>query len=293
MAKLYAGTAGWSYKDWIGSFYPAAQSSTFDWLQFYARYFNTVEVNASYYTYIAPRTVEGWIDKVEDKEDFLFTLKLHNDFTHKNSYDEQKIKAVKSNLDKLGNAGRLGGLLIQFPYSFTLTKENANRAKKIMDIFSEYDKFIEVRHKSWMMDRFFNFVASGNSSLCTIDQPVIGQAVTFNPIAVGDDLYIRFHGRNTKAWKNSLTNMGKAQSYEEQSERYDYLYTPGELAEIEQKINEVLDTVKRIFVILNNHPHGNAVANALELLHILNERLKIEVPPATLKTFPRLSQISK
>ena len=83
MKKLYIGTAGWSYKDWIDSFYGKAQSSTFDWLEFYSYYFNTVEVNASYYTYIAPHTVDGWINKVEEKEDFLFTIKLHQDFTHK------------------------------------------------------------------------------------------------------------------------------------------------------------------------------------------------------------------
>ena len=114
--KLYVGTAGWSYKDWIDGFYNKAQSKSFDWLEFYSRYFNTVEVNASYYTYIAPRTVEGWIDKVEEKDEFLFTIKLHQDFTHKRIFKTEQIEAVKTNLNKLENANRLGGLLIQFPY---------------------------------------------------------------------------------------------------------------------------------------------------------------------------------
>jgi uncharacterized protein YecE (DUF72 family) len=285
MAKLFTGTAGWSYKDWVGSFYPKEQTKEFDWLKFYADYFNTVEVNSTYYTYISPKVVE-------DKKDFLFTVKLHQDFTHKHDFNPEKVKAVKYNLNKLDNAGRLGGLLIQFPYSFSLTKENANKVKELVDIFSEYDKFLELRHNSWMIERFFNFVSSNKSSLCTIDQPVIGKAVEFNPLAVGSDLYIRFHGRNKKAWKNSFGKMGQTQTYEEQSERYDYLYSPGELLEIDQKIKEVLDTVKRIFVIMNNHPHGNAVANALEMLHLLNERLKVNVPNTTLKTYPRLSEIN-
>jgi len=293
MAKLYAGTAGWSYKDWVGSFYPKEQTKEFDWLKFYADYFNTVEVNSTYYTYLSPNIVDGWINKIEDKEDFLFTVKLHQDFTHKHDFNQDKIKAVKYNLNKLDNAGRFGGLLIQFPYSFTITKENANRVKELVDIFSEYDKFLELRHNSWMIERFFNFVSSNKSSLCTIDQPVIGKSVVFNPITVGSDLYVRFHGRNNKAWKDSFGNFGKTQTYEEQSERYDYLYSPGELLEIDQKIKEVLDTVKRIFVIMNNHPHGNAVANALEMLHLLNERLKVKVPDTTLKTYPRLSEIVK
>jgi uncharacterized protein YecE (DUF72 family) len=98
--------------------------------------------------------------------------------------------------------------------------------------------------------------------------------------------------RNEKAWKKSISNFGKEQAYEQQSERYDYLYLPGELLEIERTIREVLDKVKKVFVILNNHPKGSAVANAFELLHLLNERIKLNIPETTLKTFPRLSKIS-
>ena len=291
MKKLYAGTAGWSYKDWVGSFYPKAQSKDFDWLEFYSGFFNTVEVNSTYYTYVSPKVVEGWINKVEAKDDFLFTIKLHQDFTHKRKFSEEQIKAVKYHLDKLENSNRLGGLLIQFPYSFDMNKENAIHVKKLTEIFSEYEKFIEVRHKSWFVQRFFDFVKKGKSSLCTIDQPVIGEAVEFKPLNIGDNLYVRFHGRNEKAWKKSISGFGEKQSYEQQSERYDYLYTPGELIEIEQTIKEVLDTVKKIFIIMNNHPHGNAVANALELLHLLSERMKVHVPETTLKAYPRLGKI--
>lgn len=292
MKNLYIGTAGWSYKDWVPSFYPKVQSSSFDWMEYYSQYFNVVEVNSSYYTYINPKIVEGWINKVEMRDDFLFTIKLHQDFTHKKKYSNEQIKAVRFNLDKLSAANRFGGLLIQFPYSFVLNKENANHVKDIIDTFAEYEKFIEVRHKSWFIQRFFDFLENNNSSLCTIDQPAIGEAVEFKPVKTGDNLYIRFHGRNTKAWKGSLGKFGKDQSYEEQSERYNYLYSPGELVEIEQKIKEVLDTVKKVFVILNNHPKGNAVANALELIHLLNERIKVNVPDTTLKSYPRLSKIS-
>lgn len=292
MKKLYIGTAGWSYKDWIGSFYPKAQTKEFDWLEYYSKFFNVVEVNSSYYTYLSPKVVEGWLNKIEEREDFLFTVKLHQDFTHKRNFTEEQTRAVKYNLGKLQKNNRLGGLLIQFPYSFVLNKENANHVKDLVDIFSEYDKFIEARHKSWFIQRFFDFVSSNKSSLCTIDQPVLGEAIDFKPIAAGDNLYVRLHGRNEKAWKDSIGNFGTKQTYEQQSERYNYLYSPGELIEFEQKIKEVLDTVKKIYVILNNHPKGNAVANALELLYLLGERMKLNIPETTLKTYPRLSKIS-
>jgi uncharacterized protein YecE (DUF72 family) len=93
MPKYYIGTAGWSYKDWVPSFYPKQQSGKFDWLQFYSHYFNCVEVNSTYYAYLSPRVVEGWVKKVADSDEFIFHIKLHQDFTHKRKYDEQSVKA--------------------------------------------------------------------------------------------------------------------------------------------------------------------------------------------------------
>ena len=118
MAKYYIGTAGWSYKDWVGSFYPKNQSSKFDWLEFYSGYFNCVEVNSTYYAYLSPKIAEGWVRKTEDKEDFSFAVKLHQDFTHNKKFGADQIKAMKASLDALDKAGRLGVILIQFPYSF-------------------------------------------------------------------------------------------------------------------------------------------------------------------------------
>ncbi len=292
MKKLYVGTAGWSYKDWIGRFYPKAQSADFNWLEYYSQFFNCVEVNASYYTYIDPKVVKSWLRHTTDKNDFLFTIKLHQDFTHKKNFTEENTKAVKLVLDQLAGEGKLGGLLMQFPYSFSLDKENANHVKNLVDTFSDYEKFIEVRHKSWFIERFFNFVKDNNASLCTIDQPVLGKAVEFEPTAVGDNLYLRFHGRNEEAWSKSIKNFGKKQTYEQQSARYDYLYSPGELIEIDQKLKEVIDTVNKVIVIMNNHPHGNAVANALELMHLLSDKMKVNVPENTLKAYPRLKKIA-
>ncbi len=292
MKNIYVGTAGWSYDDWVGSFYPKKQTKDFDWLVFYSRYFNTVEVNASYYTYLSPKVVEGCLNKIEAKDDFLFNIKLHQDFTHSKRIDIPRVNAVKYNLDILSKANRLGGLLIQFPYSFELNKDNANHVKNLIDTFPEYEKFVEVRHKSWLIERFFKFIGTNKTSLCAIDQPIIGDAVEFKPIIAGDNLYLRFHGRNSNAWKNSFNNFGQKQTYVQQSERYNYFYTLEELEDINKKIKDVFDAVKKIYVILNNHPHGNAVANALELIHMLSNKIKIDVPETTLKTFPRLAKIS-
>lgn len=289
--KYHIGTAGWSYKDWVPNFYPKNQSGGFDWLQFYSHYFNCVEVNSIYYTYLSPRIVEGWINKVSDSEEFIFHIKLHQDFTHKRKFDEQNIKAVRYNLELLKKAERLGGLLIQFPYSFPFDGTSINHIRKLRDIFPDIDCFIEVRHSSWRNNRAYEFFKEADLTFCTIDQPQIGQAIPFEPIITNDKAYIRFHGRNDEAWKKSINNFGKKQTYEEQSSRYKYLYSPGELVEIEQMIKPIQNKVKEINVIMNNHPQGDAVANAFELIHLLEEKNKIEMPNNILKAYPRLAEI--
>jgi len=291
MSKYNIGTAGWSYKDWVPNFYPKSQSGGFNWLQFYSHYFNCVEVNSTYYTYISPKTVEGWIEKVSDAGNFIFHIKLHQDFTHKRKYDEQNIKAVRFNLDLLRKSERLGGLLIQFPFSFPFDGVSVSHIQKLRDIFPDISCFIEVRHSSWKNNRAYEFFKENDLTFCTIDQPLIGQAIGLEPIITNEKAYIRFHGRNVEAWKKSLSNFGKVQTYEEQSSRYNYLYSPGELIEVEQKIKSIQQKVREVNVIMNNHPQGDAVANAFELIHLLEDKTKVELPGTIIKAYPRLEEI--
>ena len=292
MSVYHIGTAGWSYKDWVPVFYPKSQSGGFDWLRFYADYFNCVEVNSSYYTYISPKIVQGWIEKVSDSDDFLFTVKLHQDFSHKRDFDDQKIRSVIYNLEMLKKAERLGGLLIQFPYSFSYNEASVDFIRRLKEIFENYNCFVEVRHSSWDKKSLYDLFRQLNLTLCTIDQPQIGKAIQFEPVITNDTVYIRFHGRNTEAWMKSIKNYGKEQSYGEQSSRYQYLYTPGELIEIEQKVTAIREKVKDVYVILNNHPQGEAAANAFELIHLLEEKEKVEMPQTIVKAYPRLGAIA-
>lgn len=289
---FYIGTAGWTYKDWVPSFYPKQQSGRFDWLRFYAYYFNCVEVNSTHYAYLSPKVFEGWIRKVEENDDFIFNIKLHQDFTHKKIFNEQNIKEVRYNLDLLRKAERLGGLLLQFPYSFSFNAISVQYIRKLRDIFSDINCFVEVRHSSWRNKNAYDFFSENDLTFCTIDQPQVGEAIPFEPIITNDKAYIRFHGRNVEAWKKSISNFGKKQTYDEQNERYKYLYSPGELVEIVQEIKTIASKVKEIHVITNNHPQGDAVANAFELIHLLEERTKVSMPATIVKAYPRLAEIA-
>ena len=147
--KLYIGTAGWSYNDWVPIFYPKTSSKGFDYLQFYASYFNVVEVNSSYYRYWEPKNITNWINKVKDVGDFVFTFKLHEDFTRLKRFTNENIKSVEDSLYLLASSERLGGLLLQFPYSFECNDSNIAYLGRLLEIFADYPKFVEVKHPSW------------------------------------------------------------------------------------------------------------------------------------------------
>lgn len=284
--KFFIGTAGWSYKDWKPAFYPFSQSTKFDWMKYYSHYFNCVEVNSTYYAYLSSDIIKGWVQKVEEVDDFMFTVKLHQDFTHKRKFSVGNIKDVKENLNILTKAERFGGLLLQFPYSFAFSDLTVQYLQKLLDTFSEYVRFVEVRHSSWMKPEPLNFFKENDVTFCTIDQPEIGKAIIFEPVITNQKAYIRLHGRNTDAWMNSINNFGKEQTYEQQSQRYDYLYSKGELAEISEKLKKIAEKVKEVFVILNNHPFGKAVVNAFELMEMLDVKSKIVVPDSIRVHFP-------
>lgn len=287
--KLYYGTAGWAYEDWIGPFYPQKQSSDFDFLTYYSNYFNFVEVNVTYYKYISDKIVQGWINKLTADKDFSFSIKANLEFTHKRIYTKDSLKKFSSTLDILNKKGLLAGVLFQFPYSFVFSDQNLDYLKKINDELKNYNQFLEVRHKSWLKKDILSLLKELDITICSIDQPQVGQSLEFEPLITSDKAYFRFHGRNKSAWQDSVRNFGKEQTYAEQSERYNYLYTPGELTLISQKIKEVYDKVKEIYIVMNNHPKGNAVVNALELMKMLDDEIKIEIPETIKNSFPRIN----
>lgn len=287
--KIYFGTAGWTYDDWVGVFYPKRQSKEFDYLTFYSNCFNCVEVNATYYRYMSPNTVKSWVNKLSDNGEFTFSIKANMDFTHKKIFNDTNIKDFYSTIDILNKSGLLAGVLLQFPYSYSFNSPNVEHLKKLNEIFSGTNQFLEIRHTSWLNSESLSLLSELGITLSTIDQPQIGQALNFQPLLTTNKAYFRFHGRNSSAWKYSITNFGKEQTHQEQNERYNYLYSPGELIEISQKIKEIYDKVKEIYVIMNNHPQGNAVANAFELMKMLDNQMKINVPEATKLKYKRLA----
>jgi len=279
---LRIGTSGWSYPpssgpgSWTGLFYPLSRT---DELKFYSRYFNTVEINSTFYRPAASKTAEGWARRTPD--DFQFTVKMWQHFTHKKGeWTREELEEFKTGIAPLFEANKLGCLLLQFPASFRRTPENSDRLKLLLDEFAAYPKAVELRHRSW--DEAADMLKSFEAVPAFIDEPKFHDSIRQDlELSAGRLLYLRFHGRHFEKWWK----------HEHRNERYDYLYTREELQPYVVRLQSVLENkdVRRAFIFFNNHPAAKAVVNAAMMRASLGVPVTTELPDRLKATYPELS----
>ncbi len=290
-SNIRIGTAGWNYKDWYGIVYPEKPDKQFKELDFLANYFDTVEINSTFYRPANSFMGAAWVRKVAHNSDFLFTAKLWQRFTHqRKAFGSEEVTLYKQGIDPLAQAGKLGAILCQFPWSYKNDEVNRGWLQNVLKIFQDYPLVVELRHASWDNPAIHELLDRQDVGFATIDQPVIGQSIGFNPVRTGRIGYVRMHGRNYKAWFVKKTE--NTQQRKSPAARYDYLYSQKEINEIAEKVNKVADGAHQTFVIQNNHPWGQAVANSLQLKAALGEA-DIKVPDTMLNRFPELKEIAQ
>ena len=118
MPCLKIGPAGWAYKDWAGYVYPQPRPKDFHPATFLAEYFDTIEINTSFYHPMKPEHAAQWIDRVAANPRFVFTAKLWKKFTHEQDATVADEREARAGLDILLTGNKLGALLLQFPFSF-------------------------------------------------------------------------------------------------------------------------------------------------------------------------------
>jgi len=282
--SLYIGPAGWSYEDWGGIVYPARRSRGFHEAAWVAEYFDTIEINTSFYAPLRPAHCWAWVERVSHNPRFQFTAKLWQRFTHESGATAEDEKAVREGFDMLAGAGKLGAVLLQFPFSFHNTRENRDYLERLLTHFATYPLVVEVRHGTWNEKAFYELLGERGVGFCNIDQPVIGRSLKPSEKATSGVGYIRLHGRRYDTWfsDDPLSPV---------EERYNYLYSEEELQPWAHRIEKVQERAGTTFVITNNHFQGKAVVNALQLLSILTKS-KVKVPEPLRHHYPQLDRIA-
>jgi uncharacterized protein YecE (DUF72 family) len=294
------GTAGWSYKDWEGVLYPPGlQHRKTHPLEYLAHFFDTTEINTSFYGPIKAQLAKLWCRKVAAVNPrFLFTAKLFRAFTHSpiavmeptsaatiRPTDDDEAR-TREGLDVLAGEGRLGALLIQFPVSFKNTSLNREYLDRLLRQFIEYPRVVEVRDSSWNNPETLADFARQRVAFCNIDQPVLGRSLAPTEHVTAPLAYVRLHGRNYDHW---FVDQGSAA--DNRNDRYNYLYSEKELAAWTPRIESVAAKAQTTFVITNNHFESKAGVNALELKAMLTGR-RVPAPPTLIQKYPVLRRFA-
>ena len=271
--SIRVGPAGWSYTDWEGTVYPP-HGSKFDHLAYLSSFFDTIEINSPFYRIPPPTHAKSWVRRVSGNPDFRFTTKVFRGFTHeKASLAATDLKAFRNYLDPLMEAGRLGAILLQFPWSFKNSPESLAKLEALFAAFDAYPKALEVRHSTFQNDDFTRFLDEHAVAWVNVDQPLFDNSVKPADTVTGPLAYARFHGRNYDKWF----------AHQESWERYNYLYSEKELEPWVERIQNMAKS-KDTFVITNNHFRGQAIVNAGELKDALGQGGKL--PPQLKEVYP-------
>jgi len=285
MDQYHVGTAGWSYKDWEGIVYPQKKPPGFHALRFLCQYIDFMEVNSTFYRMPVFNFALSWTKKVESNPNFLFAVKLHQDFTHqKKEPNQNQADEFKFGIEPIRANNRLGAVLIQFPWSFYRSKKNIHYLERLFQMFSGLPLALEVRHSSWDNPEFLKFLSDRKVAFCNIDQPIFRSSIKPTAYATNPNFnYVRLHGRNDKNWFNQKAG---------RDERYDYLYSDDELSEWITRIKKLGEKSKKSFIVTNNHYRGQALTNAIQIKNKLTNE-KLDVPKELIQTYPELKKIIK
>ena len=260
------GTSGFSFDDWKETIYPPGLAKE-KWLAFYEQElgFKALEVNFTYYSLPSVKSFEGMSRKTS--ADFSFVVKAFRGMTH-----EIRDKATKKILDNkdvfekfLFSLGpiiadkKLSCILMQFPYSFHPTQQNADYLKTARQRLGDIPMVVEFRNHGWLKEKTFDFLQKNAMGYCAVDEPRLEGLMPFAPRATSAIGYFRLHGRN-RNWFNAPV-----------SERYNYLYCEEELKEFLPPIQELSAKTNTLFVFFNNCHAGSAAKNAVMLAKMLLE----------------------
>ena len=277
--RIFVGTSGYSFADWVGPFYPTGTRPG-DFLSYYARHFDTVEVNSTYYRIPSPRAI-GQMER-KTPPGFRFMVKLNQAMTHERSLEASLVRDFRAALEPLKVAGKYDGLLAQFPWGFRRTPENESHLAALRDALAGEPLFVEFRHASWALPDMQERLRGKQLGFCAVDEPRI--AGLMPPVAwvTAEDAYVRFHGRNATNWwgKRSSAGAGAAATAgaaprgtgAASGDRYDYDYRADELKEWVQRVRELAGQARRTYLFFNNCHAGHAARSAKLMQELLRQQ---------------------
>jgi uncharacterized protein YecE (DUF72 family) len=198
----------------------------------------------------------------ETASDFVFSIKAYKSLTHEILYDKPgpDVALFVNGIEPAIESGKLGAILLQFPFSFHYNNKNRTYLNRLYEQFQGLPLAVEFRNNEWQRESVYQGLGKRNIALVNVDEPQIHGLLKPDELVTSQIGYVRFHGRNSDNWwdGNNVT-------------RYDYFYNDVELTEWVPRIKKIAVQTSVVLVVFNNHSKGQAVLNARRLKEILDK----------------------
>lgn len=270
--RIRIGISSWGS---LPGFYPAGIKPAAK-LGWYARFFSIVEVNVSFYRLVPQQTYVQWAEATPSS--LTFDVKAFNELTHfRDSPQAETFTAFRASYTPLRELGRFGCVLYQFPPRFANTAASRSYLRRVATAMAGDLAAVEFRNASWLepadaAEATFGLLDELGLAYTIADEPrIAGDTVPPLPAVTNSALaYIRLHGRNAEAW---YRGGGGA--------RYDYDYSPAELAEWAALARDLAHQAEAVHILFNNNARGAGTRNALALSQLLGMQTgeAPELPP--------------
>jgi uncharacterized protein YecE (DUF72 family) len=308
VAEIRIGTCSWADEALSKYYYPPGLPAG-ERLAYYAREFDTVEVDSTYYRLPAEQMVERWAERTPDG--FVMHVKAFALMTRHPTKLEQLPPDLRDDaptdergrverpsrefraevfrrfleaLEPLRSQGKLGGILFQLPSYVVYKPVSLDYLRWAREQLGDDELLVEFRHASWLDDEHreetLRFLTDLDATHVVVDAPRIEGARNLVPTVLAltnPTLYVRFHGRNAATWNK---RGGSA------AERFDYLYDDEELREWVQPLGELAEHAGQAYAFFNNNAsspdgRGGRVAQAATNAHALRQLLQAEHVPVS------------
>ena len=257
--RIWLGTCGYSYPDWVGPVYPRGTKSG-QMLSLYSGLFPAVELNFTFYRIPTAATLARQADQVP--AGFCFLVKAPRALSHET--DPSALQPFHDAVAELRERGQLLGVLCQFPPSFRYGESAQNWLETLARGLTGLTPAVEFRHHSWHRPDVPAWLGALGLDLVSVDVPDLRALYPRGLVQSGPRLYVRFHSRDASRW------------YAAHERRYDYSYSESELTEWVRALKGAADRAERAVLMFNNCYGGQAVANARQM-HALLARLAPEL----------------
>ena len=244
--KVRVGCSGWSYKDWAGPFY-SKDLSAGDYLGFYSKVFDCVEVDSSFYRIPNPSMVQRW--KTVTPEGFIFSPKMPRRITHENKLVdfESTLTYFYSVVGKLGP--KLGPIVAQLPPSVKVEKQKGAMERFVNALSPKYRHAIEFRHKSWFTPETYKLLEDHNVAMVWS----LNQYLETPPEVTAKFVYLRMVGEH-----DDITSFGSVQKERK-----------GEMEKWAHNLEEKSESFDDAYVFFNNHFAGFGPESVNEFRRLL------------------------